>query len=1046
MQSHIVIRPAKVRRLRHRLLASIFSICILLVPFAYGQATAQSNATQPKIAPPKEDASVPTIVSNVDEVTLDLTVRNKKHKPVLDLKPEDLNITDNGTPVKIADLRLVTGSNTDHMITFFYDQLSSSSATNARNLTDKILKMFPDQNFYFSVLNFERRLRLYQGFTTDRDDLKKAIYSATEVRMPGSKQPDDAALPEKRLLSITSTGADLSGTSVSLSDREKAQVMLQSLQDSQELIPDHNVLPSLTGLLALSRTQRRLKGRKAIVYFVQGYDLKSNAMDTLRAIVSAANRSGVSLYVIDVNAVNQQVDQGLMAQMVLGNLNSSIQQGQQTGMPSKFGASNIGGAVGPPTSTGPGATVGGGVSTAPSAPASGLGTDTQGMAYGERLQFQNVKDGSPLAVLAASTGGTSVLAGENPKKALAEFLEDMTMYYEASYVPPDTAYDGKFRPIRVGSPRKDLRIQTRSGYFAVPPGESSSIRAFEPPLLKILSASDLPSDLKFRAGVLRLGDLPDGNANTLVVEVPAANLEMLEDHNTNLYSLHLSVVAQIKNKDGVVIDHFSQDFPQRGSLDTKDDMRAGVITMQKHFMAVPGKYTLEVAVLDQNSDKAGAERTNFEIQSSTDGPSLSDMTVVRKTVPFNTDTDPLEPLRYEETKVVPNLSGDIARDAKNISLYFLVHSDPHGSATPMLEMEVSRNNNPIGRMPMPLRTFSAGGTLPYMASIKAGALPPGHYDVTATLTQGEKTSQQTISFEIPGAEMASAAVPNSATPANLVNSNDPELAAYAKFSPPEIGSQKIPHLEITPAITVTARLSNEDAAAMIMKAKNHALTYSTSLPNFTCIQITDRSLDASGKGQWKHRDSIAELLRFVDGKENRKTLEINGQRNDTSRDDMDQDAALSHGEFGNMLNAIFKSESKTEFQWKETDTLNGAPVQVFNYHVAKENSSFSLGGVDNQELTVGFHGTVYFDASTLGVRRITLEADDIPRKFSIHSTSITIDYDYFSINGHDYLMPISETVGLTRGKRQADMNEIEFRDYKRYGAKTKITYGAPTKP
>jgi VWFA-related protein len=1007
----------------------IASVILLLSPFSFGQASPART---------QESLNDTTIISNVDEVTLDLVVRNKKNKPILDLKPEDLTVTDDGTKVKLTDLHLVSGKSTDdHMITFFYDQLSSSSATNARNISDKILKMFPKDGFYFSVLNFQRRLRLYQEFTSNRDDLKKAIYAATELRRPGSKEPDDAASPEKNLLAVSSTGADSSGTSVSQHDREIAQVMLQSLKDSQEIIPDHNVLPSLTGLLALSRTQRRLKGRKAIVYFVQGYDVKSNAMDTVRSVVGAANRSGVSVYVIDVNAVNQQVDQGLMSTMALGAMNASIQQGQSVGMPTGFGASNVGGApAGAGASLGGGVTLGGGSPNAPSAPALGMGADTAGMAQAERFEFQDMKYATPMAQLSVATGGIPVLAGENPKKPLQRFLEDMTTYYEASYAPPNADYDGRFRPIKVVTSRKNLRIQTRSGYFAVSPGESSYIRAFEAPLLKILNGSDLPSDLKFRAEILRFGNLPDGDANTLAVEVPVANLDVREDHNTNLYSLHLSAVAQIKNKDGVVIDHFSQDFPQRGALESKDAVRASVLTMQRHFSAVPGQYVMEAAILDQNSGKASAQRVNFEIQNSPDGPSLSDLALVQKTVAFDANTDPIEPLHYENGKIVPNLSGDIPHGAKNISLFFLVHSDLHLPDLPTLEMEVLRNGEPIGRMPLPLRKISPGAAIPYMASIQAGSLPPGDYEVTATLSQGGKTSVRNAAFRIPGAELASVALPPPPDP------NDVEMAAYSKFSAPDVARQA-PHLVITPATNTVSHLSPAETEAIISKARERALKYSVSLPNFTCIQITDRSVDSSGAGKWKHRDSMAELLRFADGKETRRTLDINGRPSHLSRDEMDQEAALSHGEFGNMLNAVFNTKSQTEFQWKETDTLEGATVQVFSYHVARENSSFSVGGANNEQVITGFHGLVYIDASTLGVRRVTLEADELPRKFSIHSTAISIDYDYVSINNHDYLMPISETMGLTRGKHQADLNEIEFRDYKRYGSQTKISYQDP---
>src|SRR5262249_24021576 len=160
----------------------------------------------------------------------------------------------------------------------------------------------------------------------------------------------------------------------------------------------------------------------------------------------------------------------------------------------------------------------------------------------------------PMALLALGTGGIYMPAGQNPKKPLQHLLDDMTTYYEASYAPPNAEYDGKFRPVSVATKRKDLIIRTRSGYFAVPPGQDSSIRPFEEPLLKVLNGTDLPFDIKFHAAVLRLGDLPDGNANTLMVEVPVSELEIKEDHNTNLYSLHPSIVAQIKNKDGNVID------------------------------------------------------------------------------------------------------------------------------------------------------------------------------------------------------------------------------------------------------------------------------------------------------------------------------------------------------------------------------------------------------------------------------------------------------------------------------------------------------------
>src|ERR1019366_6224052 len=145
---------------------------------------------------------------------------------------------------------------------------------------------------------------------------------------------------------------------------------------------------------------------------------------------------------------------------------------------------------------------------------------------------------NPLAKLAQSTGGAYITASDRLKQPLQQLIEDVTTYYEASYVPPIQEYDGKFRPVAVQSVRKGLTIHSRAGYFAVPPDAGSGIRPFEAPLLKILSEPQLPTDLKFQSAVLRLGDLPTGNENALVIEVPVSELETRDDPNSNLYSLH----------------------------------------------------------------------------------------------------------------------------------------------------------------------------------------------------------------------------------------------------------------------------------------------------------------------------------------------------------------------------------------------------------------------------------------------------------------------------------------------------------------------------
>ena len=49
-----------------------------------------------------------------------------------------------------------------------------------------------------------------------------------------------------------------------------------------------------------------------------------------------------------------------------------------------------------------------------------------------------------------------------------------------------------------------------------------------------------------------------------------------------------------------------------------------------------------------------------------------------------------------------------------------------------------------------------------------------------------------------------------------------------------------------------------------------------------------------------------------------------------------------------------------------------------------------------------------------------------------------VDYDYVSINAHDYLMPVSAEVSLLEGRHEAMLNTIDFRNYKRFGSNMKI--------
>lgn len=973
------------------------SLCLfLLTTIAYSQTPAAKAPTQP------------TIETNVDEVSIDMVVRTKKNKPVLDLKPTDLSVTDEGAPGKISDLQIVSGDSASlHQVTLLFDQLDASAANNARSIATKILKMIPERGFDMSVLGVSGRLRLFQEFTSNRDAVRRAVNVVTDENTSG--WPDAVATAEKRLIAAVQKGADASGAQISAQDREMGRVLLSSLESSQQNVQDQHMEPPLAALQALARTQQRLRGRKVVIFFTQGLQANASTGDQLRTIAAAANRSGVSVYVINANGMDMRDYQGLVQTMVIGQAMSS------RAMNPAPSTANL---TGPPTTI-----------------------DTQASwvnkAVGDQLdRFEtNGSDGhrDPLAGLTGNTGGSYVGSNESFRKPIKQMIADLSTYYEMSYLPPAHAYDGNFHSVKVATQRKDLRIRARAGYFALPPGDDAQIRPFEAPILKALNEPQLPSDLKIQARVLQLGNLSEGDTNAVVVEAPLSQMLTRDDANTNLYSLHAAIVAEIKNQAGAVVDHFSEDLPRRAALNAKDSTRSEFMTLQRHFALQPGKYTLDAAVMDRYSEKIGAVRQDFEVTGSSDGPSLSDVMLVRRFDPLSEEADTFEPLRYKHGKVVPDLSAQVEPGAKEISLFFLVHPDAGISAPAMLEMQVMRNGSLVGEVPLQMPSSSAGEAIPYLAVMKTSSLAPGNYQVTETLTQGDKISERSATFTIGGPELASA-------PGAIAkpDPNDVEAVSDAGLEAARIASRQTPHLEITslPPDSVT-RPSQEALDALITGARQHALSYSKGLPNFLCVEMTDRSIDPSGNGRWKHKDSLAELLRFRDNQESRTTIAVNGIRSSEKREDMDPSGAISLGEFGDMLRMVFEPASKADFQWKETDALSGSKVQVLSYKVARENGSMTLRGT-NGAFYAGFHGLVYIDSSTYGIRRVTMEADALPENSSIHAASIAVEYDYVAVGAHDYLMPVRGTIRLQKGRHEADLNEVVFQNYRRYASEAKV--------
>jgi VWFA-related protein len=962
------------------------------------------------------NASSPQFHVNPDEISIDLVAHDKKNRPLLNLTPADIAASDAGAAVQLSGLHLVTpqtgGAAT---IDLLFDRMTPESAKVVRDFADRLLSMAPDRTS-FAVLGLDGGLRLFQNFTQDR----AAIQTAANLALDGLPHRD-LTEAEKQINSIARTGTLPSGANASVDDRARARMMLSALEESQRTVQDQHVLAALAGLQALVKAEQNLVGRKMIVFFSGGLRANSNTESMAREVVEAANRAGIAIYAIDANAV----DTKSLALFTFMNVPSGTAAPRLTpGVSGNFlnaNAQQLGAMV-------------------------GLTQDAYTPDSMSNLEADRRKaEGNTLAFLANGTGGFAISAGDNPREPLQRLIGDIDTYYEASYTPALKDYDGQFHSIDIKPLRDGVTLRSRAGYFALPPeaAGSFSVRPFEAPLLKILGDSSLPDGVSFEQTVVRLGGNANRAANELAIEVPVSQLELHQDQRTLLYSAHLSILAQIRDKSGVVVERFSQDIARSGALETIEAARAGVVTLQRPFTAAPGDYVLEAAVFDRLGEKAGAQRTEFNIPAPPDAPWLSDIALVRHTEPLAGAPDPLEPMQYGKARVVPNLAQHVPAGTSSISFFFRIHpgaklAGAEDKTEGKLDVDVQQNGKSLSHSSMEIAHNAGSDSSVNLATIQAGALSPGSYRAVFTYTQGNRSASRDLAFTIDASRAADG--PNQ--PADNSASADTAAPADSGAAAPAVDLLELDPGRFTSASSLDSSSPGQSFRdSLIASARERALGYVDSLMNFRCIEVTDRLVDLKGTGDWTRHDKIAEMVTYENHEESRKVLEVNGQPG--GEQSFDMKGARLEGEYGGVLKIVFDPASKAEFKWKETGSLDGAAVQVFSYRVEEKNSRYTVTALPKEPRLVGFHGLVYIDDATRGVRRITMEADGIPANYPVHASAIAIDYDYVAINNHDYLMPVRGEMRMKLGKLEAIQHRIEFRDYHRFGSDARIVGFTP---
>jgi hypothetical protein len=350
-----------------------------------------------------------------------------------------------------------------------------------------------------------------------------------------------------------------------------------------------------------------------------------------------------------------------------------------------------------------------------------------------------------MSQLSSATGGFHVTQTNDFGRPLARIDEDLHGYYEASYVPSWAPVAGQFRRIELRVARKDVRVQSRSGYIA------AAAAAVNAAALAALSSPELPSELELKTRFYRFGRA-DASAPfdcLIKAEVSLARAEFREaDAKGGRLAGRIAFAGRVVRPTGEVVETFGQDVALGGTQEQIDTARAQALPLARRLKLAPGNYTAEVVVRDDVSGRAGGGRLPLTVPDPQGGLAMSSLVVVQGLDPVDPKSDPTDPLRLGDKRIVPNLGAPIAPAAGTLPIYYVVYVKPGSTQQTTATVEVTREGRVVARGASPLPAPDETGRINGLSPIPIQRLTPGEYLVKVTVTDGEHTAAETTAVTI----------------------------------------------------------------------------------------------------------------------------------------------------------------------------------------------------------------------------------------------------------------------------------------------------------
>jgi hypothetical protein len=281
--------------------------------------------------------------------------------------------------------------------------------------------------------------------------------------------------------------------------------------------------------------------------------------------------------------------------------------------------------------------------------------------------------------------------------------------------------------------------------------------------------------------------------------------------------------------------------------------------------------------------------------------------------------------------------------------------------------------------------------------------------------------------------------------------SEPEQTASAR---PSIKAEDVNGVTHAPAPPVSVATTGRDeripagspmagprsSDPVIQGARESAASFTESLPNYVVKQFTTRYQTDTARGNrtsWQALDVVTADVVCENGKESYKNILINGK---APKDAVEKTGSWSTGEFATILQGILAPQTDADFHGKRSTTIVNRPAFRYDYSVEQPNSAWHVYA-SAESYVPGYTGSIWIDKENSRVLRIEMSARNMPKSFALDTVESAVDYDYVMIGDQKFLLPVhSEALSCVRGTSECTRNVIDFRNYKKFGADTSITF------